>query len=177
MPCKSWGVQNIFLASLSLYLFYTNLALSVPDMVRDESSIPVDDQVASIGPAAMRMPNISQCERCALPALLIVYTTHAGALKTLSSSRDSPLPVKLFEVADVVLTAPPEASQVGAVNRRRLVALTCDRTSGFEVIHGLLNRIMDILGVCVLDESESCLTFGMLKCCLVWITSPLWLAR
>ena len=80
---------------------------------------------------------------------------NAGALKTLGSSRDAPLPVKLFEVADVVLTAPLETSQVGAVNRRRLVALTCDRTSGFEIIHGLLNRVMEVLGVSVLDESES----------------------
>ena len=64
------------------------------------------------------------------------------------------MPVKLFEVSDVVLTAPLETSQVGAVNRRRLVALTCDRTSGFEVIHGLLNRIMETLGVTILDESK-----------------------
>ena len=78
----------------------------------------------------------------------------AGALKTLGSSRDAPLPVKLFEVSDVVLTAPLEMSQVGAINRRRLVALTCDRTSGFEVIHGLLNRIMETLGVTILDESK-----------------------
>lgn len=37
--------------------------------------------------------------------------------------------------------------QVGAKNQRRLVAVYLGRDSGFEVVHGFLNRIMDMLNV------------------------------
>ena len=71
-----------------------------------------------------------------------------SALKTLAANKDAALPVKLFEVSDVVLLAPPDAPiDSGAVNQRRLVAVHCDRTSGFEVVHGLLNRVMEMLRV------------------------------
>jgi hypothetical protein len=36
---------------------------------------------------------------------------------------------------------------VGATNQRRLVAVYCGKDSGFEVVHGLLNRIMEVLRV------------------------------
>ncbi|EFN52909.1 hypothetical protein CHLNCDRAFT_36718 [Chlorella variabilis] len=68
-----------------------------------------------------------------------------GALKTLGSNRDAPLPVKLFEVSDVILLTGSKGC--GAANCRRLVAVLCDRAAGFEVIHGLLNRVMEVLGV------------------------------
>ncbi|KAL6769077.1 TSF1 [Auxenochlorella protothecoides x Auxenochlorella symbiontica] len=68
-----------------------------------------------------------------------------GALKTIGANRDAPLPIKLFEVSDVVL--PSDSAACGAVNRRRLVAVHCDKTSGFEVTHGLLNRVMESLRV------------------------------
>lgn len=35
----------------------------------------------------------------------------------------------------------------GAKNERRLVAIHCGRDSGFEAVHGLLNRVMETLGV------------------------------
>ena len=59
--------------------------------------------------------------------------------------RDAPLPLRLFECSDVILLAPGKGS--GAANRRRLVAVYCDRAASFEVIHGLLNRIMEVLHV------------------------------
>ena len=37
--------------------------------------------------------------------------------------------------------------QIGLLGRRRLAAVVCNREAGFEVIHGLLNRLMDVLGV------------------------------
>ena len=61
------------------------------------------------------------------------------------SNRDAPLPVKLFEVSDVILLTGSKGC--GAANCRRLVAVLCDRAAGFEVIHGLLNRVMEVLGV------------------------------
>jgi phenylalanyl-tRNA synthetase beta chain len=66
-------------------------------------------------------------------------------LKTLGANKDTPLPVKLFEVSDVILL--DDSSDVGARNERRLVAVNCDKTSGFEVVHGLLNRVMQVMGI------------------------------
>jgi phenylalanyl-tRNA synthetase beta chain len=66
-------------------------------------------------------------------------------LKTLGANKEAPLPVRLFEVGDVVLA---DASRdVGARNERRLAALHCGREAEFEVAHGLLNRVMEGAGV------------------------------
>jgi len=68
-----------------------------------------------------------------------------SALKTISANKHEPLPIRLFEISDVVL---PDASrEVGARNERRLVAVHCAKASEFEVIHGLLNRVMQVLHV------------------------------
>ncbi|XP_064610852.1 phenylalanine--tRNA ligase beta subunit-like [Liolophura sinensis] len=68
-----------------------------------------------------------------------------GILKTLSSNRKMPLPLKLFEISDVVLQ--DKSKDVGARNERRLCAVNYNKTSGFEVIHGLLDRILQLLEV------------------------------
>jgi phenylalanyl-tRNA synthetase beta chain len=47
-----------------------------------------------------------------------------------------------------------DAADVGAVNQRRLVAVNCDRTSGFEIIHGLLNRVMEVLRVPLVGDTD-----------------------
>ena len=67
------------------------------------------------------------------------------ALKTLSANKDAPIPIKLFEVSDVVLIS--DETETGAINERRLVALYSGKGSGFEVIHGTLCRMMEVLGV------------------------------
>lgn len=66
-------------------------------------------------------------------------------LKTVSANRRLPLPLKIFQVADVVLLDPKH--EVGARNERHLSAVFCNSTSGFEVIHGLLDRVMLMLAV------------------------------
>lgn len=60
--------------------------------------------------------------------------------------------MKLFEISDVVLLSPDH--DVGARNSRRLVAVNCDKASGFEVVHGLLNRLMDVLGVPLAGDAD-----------------------
>jgi phenylalanyl-tRNA synthetase beta chain len=45
-------------------------------------------------------------------------------------------------------------ADVGARNERRLVAVNASKESGFEIIHGLLNRLMDILGVSLAQKKE-----------------------
>jgi phenylalanyl-tRNA synthetase beta chain len=66
-----------------------------------------------------------------------------GILKTLESNKEVPLPLRVFEVSDVLLI--DNTTEVGARNRRQLCSVYCDTSSGFEVIHGLLNRIMSSL--------------------------------
>ncbi|XP_030236288.1 phenylalanine--tRNA ligase beta subunit isoform X1 [Gadus morhua] len=68
-----------------------------------------------------------------------------GLLKTIAANRKMPLPLKLFEISDVVLK--DETKDVGARNSRRLCAVFYHRSPGFEVIHGLLDRAMQLLEV------------------------------
>lgn len=101
-----------------------------------------DDSAVSIG-----NPATAEFEVCRTTLL-------SGALKTLGANKDASLPIKLFEVSDVIHLS--EEADVGATNRRRLVAVICSGSSSFESIHGLLNRVMEVLHVpYVQDESSS----------------------
>ena len=68
-----------------------------------------------------------------------------GLLKTVQANRKMPLPLKLFEISDVVIK--DAAKDVGAKNQRRICALNYNKTPGFETVHGLLDRIMQLLEV------------------------------
>ncbi|XP_044209987.1 phenylalanine--tRNA ligase beta subunit [Thunnus albacares] len=68
-----------------------------------------------------------------------------GLLKTIAANRKMPLPLKLFEISDVVLK--DETKDVGARNSRRFCAVYYNKSPGFEVIHGLLDRTMQLLEV------------------------------
>ena len=68
-----------------------------------------------------------------------------GLLKTLARNKSNPLPWKLFEVSDIVVL--DETADVGASNHRRLaVAYSDSSTSGFEVVHGAVERALQMLG-------------------------------
>lgn len=67
-----------------------------------------------------------------------------GMLKTIGHNKDHPKPIKIFEVGDIVLL--DETKDVGAANCRQLAALYCGATSGFELIHGLVDRVMEAIG-------------------------------
>jgi len=68
-----------------------------------------------------------------------------GILKTVQANRKMPLPLRLFEISDVVLR---DASRdVGAKNSRNLCAVNYDKSPKFEVIHGLLDRVMQLLEI------------------------------
>lgn len=53
--------------------------------------------------------------------------------------------VRLFEISDVVLR--DDSCDTGARNCRRLVATYMGPTAGFEIIHGLVDRIMSLVQV------------------------------
>ena len=80
-----------------------------------------------------------------LPLVTMAYHLRAGLLKTLGANKNTPLPVRLFEISDVILLS--DRAETGARNERRLAAAVCAKENTFETIHGFLNRVMDVLGV------------------------------
>jgi len=68
-----------------------------------------------------------------------------GLLKTLSASSAKKPPFKLFECSDIVELDTNE--DVGARNERRLAAVYSSSTSKFELIHGIVDRVMVLCGV------------------------------
>jgi len=75
-----------------------------------------------------------------------------GILKTASCNRKMPLPLKLFEVSDVVVK--DEDTETGCRNKRNVCVLFCGKTSGYEVVHGVLDRLMLSLAV---PSSDYCI--------------------
>lgn len=69
----------------------------------------------------------------------------SGILKTVAANKRMPLPLKLFEISDVVVI--DATAEVGARNERRMVAINCNKSAGFEVVHGLLDRFMQLLEI------------------------------
>uniref|UniRef100_A0A8C0AXL5 Phenylalanine--tRNA ligase beta subunit n=2 Tax=Buteo japonicus TaxID=224669 RepID=A0A8C0AXL5_9AVES len=68
-----------------------------------------------------------------------------GLLKTIAANRKMPLPLKLFEISDIVVKDPN--TDVGARNYRHFCAVYYNKSPGFEIIHGLLDRVMQLLEV------------------------------
>jgi phenylalanyl-tRNA synthetase beta chain len=70
-----------------------------------------------------------------------------GLLKTLQNNAAIPVKegVKLFEVSDIVEL--DEKNDIGATNYRKFAAMYAGLTAGFEVIHGLVDRLMVLLQV------------------------------
>jgi len=67
-----------------------------------------------------------------------------GVLKTLRENRKAAVPLRLFELGDVVHVAPD--TETGAVNVRRLAAVYAGVAAGFEIMAGLLQEVMGALG-------------------------------
>ena len=68
-----------------------------------------------------------------------------GLLKTVQANRGMGLPLKLFEISDVVIK--DAGAEVGSRNERHMSAIYYNKSPGFEKIHGLLDRIMQLLEV------------------------------
>lgn len=63
----------------------------------------------------------------------------------MAANKKMPLPLKLFEIQDVVVS--DETAEVGARNERRICAVNCNKSAGFEIVHGLLDRVMLLLEI------------------------------
>ncbi|KAK0545855.1 phenylalanine--tRNA ligase subunit beta [Tilletia horrida] len=78
-----------------------------------------------------------------------------GILKTIRENKKHALPLRTFEVSDVAFKSDaPEDAERCAKNERRLGAVWCDKSAAFEVVHGLLDRLMRILAVKRLSKAS-----------------------
>ncbi|KAF8484915.1 phenylalanyl-tRNA synthetase subunit beta [Russula ochroleuca] len=68
-----------------------------------------------------------------------------GLLKTIRENRSHALPLRIFETSDVVFKDVARERQ--ARNVRHAAAVWCNKTAGFEIVHGLLDRAMAMLEV------------------------------
>ncbi|KAL9111420.1 MAG: hypothetical protein Q9227_004097 [Pyrenula ochraceoflavens] len=75
-----------------------------------------------------------------------------GLLKTIRENKHHSVPMKIFEVSDVAFQAPE--LQRKARNERHFAAAWYGKTSGFEIVHGLLDRIMLMLKSAFVTREE-----------------------
>ncbi|KAF8591423.1 phenylalanyl-tRNA synthetase [Ramaria rubella] len=68
-----------------------------------------------------------------------------GLLKTIRENRSHALPIRVFETSDVVIK--DVALERQARNVRHAAAVWCNKSAGFEVVHGLLNKLMQVLEI------------------------------
>lgn len=76
-----------------------------------------------------------------------------GILKTIRENRKHALPLRTFEVSDVAFKDPTETERC-ARNERRVAAVYCDKAAAFEVVHGLLDKLMLALGYPRIDRAD-----------------------
>lgn len=62
-------------------------------------------------------------------------------LKVIEKNQMSSLPIKSFEITDVVIL--DNNSETGAINRRRLCLAYVDHTSGFEKVQGIIDHLFE----------------------------------
>ncbi|KAI9817736.1 MAG: phenylalanine--tRNA ligase subunit beta [Phylliscum demangeonii] len=75
-----------------------------------------------------------------------------GLLKTVRENKHHSMPIKVFEVSDVAFK--DLALERKSRNERHFAAAWCGKTSGFEVVHGLLDRLMLMLKTAFLTHEE-----------------------
>jgi len=90
------------------------------------------------GKTAVRLANPKTAEYQIVRTSLL-----PGLLKTIRENRKHSLPIKVFEASDVAFK--DECVERKSKNERHFAAAFCGKTSGFEVIHGLLDRLMAML--------------------------------
>ncbi|KAF3770095.1 hypothetical protein M406DRAFT_284644 [Cryphonectria parasitica EP155] len=75
-----------------------------------------------------------------------------GLLKTIRENKSKALPIKIFECSDVAFK--DEAEERKARNQRNFAACFCGKSSGFEMVHGLLDRVLLMLRTAFLTHEE-----------------------
>ena len=99
------------------------------------------------GSTAVRLANPKTFEYQVVRTTLL-----PGLLKTIRENKSHSLPLKIFEVSDIVVK---DASKERASrNERRLAAIWTGLTSGFEIVQGLLDRVMVMLQIDALSVTN-----------------------
>ena len=75
-----------------------------------------------------------------------------GLLKTIRENKKHSVPIKVFEVSDVAFKDP--SLERKSRNERHFAAAWYGKTSGFEVVHGLLDRVLLMLKTAFLTHEE-----------------------
>lgn len=75
-----------------------------------------------------------------------------GLLKTIRENKHHSVPIKVFEVSDVAFK--DLSLERKSRNERHFAAAWCAKSSGFEVVHGLLDRIMLMLKSAFITHEE-----------------------
>ncbi|KAH8704619.1 phenylalanyl-tRNA synthetase beta chain [Phaeosphaeriaceae sp. PMI808] len=75
-----------------------------------------------------------------------------GLLKTINSNKHHAVPMKIFEVSDVGFV--DMAQERKSRNERHFGAAIMGKTSGFEMVHGLLDRVMRMLRCAFLARED-----------------------
>lgn len=99
------------------------------------------------GTTAVRLANPKTAEYQVVRTTLL-----PGLLKTIRENKHHSVPIKVFECADVVFKAPRLERK--ARNERHFAAAWYGKTSGFEVVHGLLDRLMTMLKSAFVTREE-----------------------
>lgn len=99
------------------------------------------------GKTAVRLANPKTAEYQIVRTSLL-----PGLLKTLRENKSHSKPIKVFETSDVVFKE--EALERKARNERHFSAAWYGTTSGFEEVHGLLDRVMLMLRQAFVTRQE-----------------------
>lgn len=73
-----------------------------------------------------------------------------GLLKTIRENKHHALPLRVFEASDIGLKDLSQERKT--INQRHFASAWCGRTSGFETVHGLLDRLLLMLGIPFLES-------------------------
>lgn len=106
-----------------------------PQKVEDlgKTASKPNEYVAEVVPVALGNAKTKEFE-------IVRTTLLGGVLKCLANNKHLPMPIKIFEVGDIVQQEPE--MEVGARNIRRVCAIHAGQTSEFSKLHGLLDQLM-----------------------------------
>lgn len=99
------------------------------------------------GSTAVRLANPKTLEYQVVRTTLL-----PGLLKTIRENKHHSLPIKVFEVSDVAFKAPELERK--SRNERHFAAAWYGKSSGFEIVHGLLDRLMMMLKTAFITKEE-----------------------
>ena len=99
------------------------------------------------GQTAVRLANPKTAEYQIVRTSLL-----PGLLKTIRENKKHSVPIKVFEVSDVAFK--DESLERKSRNERHFAAAFYGKSSGFEIVHGLLDRVLSMLKTAFLTRDE-----------------------